>query len=74
MAEIVVDAEGRKIYGATNELVKEAKEKGVCPCGICKKVENPDKCAATGCYAYYVWFAEKWQNIKEAARRKGYKV
>jgi ribonuclease HIII len=56
------------------EHIKEAKEKGVCPCEICNQVDNTDRCGAVNCFAWYVWFSEHWQNIKEAARRKGFNV
>ena len=50
----------------------EAKEKGVSPCELCRLKDS--NCGAVNCYSWYVWFSEKWQNIKEAARRKGYNV
>jgi hypothetical protein len=74
MPKIVIGGETRKVFKATGELIKEAKEKGVCPCDICKQVPDTEKCNSPSCYAWYVWFSEKWQNIKEAARRKGYNV
>lgn len=73
---VIVDpkGEGRKICKSTSELIKEAKEKGVSPCSLCCQVKDPEKCAGGGCYAWTVWFYGKWQNIKEAARRKGFRV
>ena len=67
-----MDVEDRKIYKGTTELIKEAKEKGVSPCELCRLKES--NCGAVNCYSWYVWFSEKWQNIKEAARMKGYRV
>ena len=64
----------RRICKVTGEIIKEAKEKGVSPCKLCKQVSNPDRCGAVNCYSWYVWFSEKWQNIREAARRMGYNV
>ncbi len=74
MVEIFVDGEAKKIFKGIVDLIEEAKEKGVCPCYICKQVADPGKCGAPNCYAWYAWFSEHWQNIKEAARRKGYRV
>lgn len=70
---MIEDAE-RKIYSKTAEIIKEAKEKNCCPCAICTQVEHPKKCAGGNCYMWYAWFCEKWQNIQEAARRKGMNV
>ena len=64
----------RRIRKVTGDMIKEAKEKGVCPCEICNQVDNTDRCGAVNCFAWYVWFSEHWQNIKEAARRKGFNV
>lgn len=74
MAKYIEFEEGRKIYKATEELIKEAKEKGVSPCKICKQVSDPGKCGAPNCYAWGAWFVDRWRNIREAARMKGYRV
>lgn len=62
----------RTVFKITSDLIKEAKQKGVSPCDICNHDQN--KCGGQNCYAWYVWFSEKWQDIKEAARRRGYNV
>ena len=74
MARLIEITEGRKVYKATEELIKEAKEKGVSPCKICKKVSDPGKCSAPNCYAWSTWFADRWRRIRKAARMKGYNV
>lgn len=74
MAKLTEIAEGRKVYKATEELIKEAKKMGVSPCKICKQVSDPGKCGAPNCYAWGAWFADRWRNIREAARMKGYRV
>lgn len=74
MAKLIEFAEGRKVYKATEDLIKEAKEKGVSPCKICKQVSDPTKCGAPNCYAWTIWFVDKWAGIRKVARKKGYNV
>lgn len=47
-----VDVEDRKIYKGTTELIKEAKEKGVSPCELCRLKDS--NCGAVNCYSWYV--------------------
>ena len=74
MIRVNSEGEERKVLKTTNELIENAKQKGVCPCDICEQVADPQKCSGTGCFAWVVWFSEHWQNIREAARKKGYRV
>jgi hypothetical protein len=66
--------EVRRTAPKTLERIKEMKEKGVCPCDVCTRVVDPEKCSGLGCYPWYVWFKDKWRDIRKAARMKGYNV
>ena len=74
MAKLITKEDGRKICKTTAELIEEFKEKGVSPCKVCKQVSDPTKCGAPNCYAWNLWFCEKWEGIRKVARRKGYNV
>lgn len=58
----------------TYNLLLMAQQQNVIPCEICKLSKHPKKCNSSNCYCWETWFREKWRNIREAARQKGYNV
>ncbi|MBO5715056.1 MAG: hypothetical protein J6S23_01525 [Clostridia bacterium] len=64
----------RRTSNKVLEICKEAERRGISPCEICEHTADPTKCGGVSCYPWYVWFTKEWRNIREAARRKGYRV